>query len=141
MKKHLNKRDHFRLACRIPVNFRIHEKDEAGNSELSDRIDGVAVNISGGGLKLSTDAEMNLGDRITTIFCLGEETLFLLSEVRFKYRERDEFYPHHYGVMFLSLSAKEQSVITKYIFKKQTSHSGNMLRKEPSEDGRIVSTL
>ena len=119
----IQKRDHFRLACNLPTEFKLLVKDETGEVTPSGPNDGCVTNLSGGGLKLQTGFDMPEESRILISLRIYDETLYLVGEIRVKYNNPLAIHPFQYGVVFRGISDADRDKIYRYLFKEQPNRA------------------
>ena len=115
----LQKRDHFRLACNIPIDFTLSEKDESGRWITGGTYSGNICNISGGGLKMTSGVELEEQNTILISLPLDNHNLLVAGIVRTKFSSYDAPNQFHYGIMFDNISNADQDIIVRYIFHQQ----------------------
>ena len=120
-KERTQRRFFFRVDCDIPLKFTLVQKADVAPLLSNNKFEGTVCNLSGGGLKLMTDLDMEINDRIVTSLRLGGENLFLMGEVRVKYGYSPAMHQYEYGLMFIGISQLEQDKIIKYLLRQQTS--------------------
>ena len=131
------RRNFFRLDCNIPIQFNC--LDSRNRQSCSEPRDGVICNLSGGGVGLITEFEMEEKDRIFFYLNLDVDELFLSGEVQQEYRNADRdscedsdvdsneysntysdtVHLFQYGIMFIDISIVDQDRIVRYLFQQQ----------------------
>ena len=114
----LQQRKHYRLSCHVPIKFTLSERDESYQCVTCGSFDGITSNISGGGLKMTTDIEMKENETILISMHLDDDFLLLVGEIRAKYSDNAP-YQFQYGVRFNGISDTDQDTIVRYIFRQQ----------------------
>ena len=121
----VQKRNHFRLTCNIPINFRLLHDDDSGYLIPDEPQGGTICNISGGGLKLLSNAKTGENDYILIFLDLNGIAMQLMGEIRVAYQNPDSMFPYQYGVMFCGISDTDQCNIVRYLFQQQTTRAYN----------------
>jgi len=115
-----HKRDFFRCACRVPASFSQSEFNEAGALVPIGYNDCVITDLSGGGLVLVSQHEVNNGDLVFLSFTLDDHEMTALGEVRRKSKSEYNFnLPFQFGVMFVGLNRNDQDRIVGYAYRQQ----------------------
>ena len=118
----LQRRNFFRMACDVPTSFMLLKKNESGCPVSNEFHDGIICNLSGGGVKMITDLEMEEEDRLLISLPLDGDDLFLPGEIRAKYNNNNAIHPFQYGIMFSDISLTNQDRIARYLFREQMQH-------------------
>jgi len=110
----IQQRDFFRLPCTIPLDFFVI-KENKHEKVLSEKIfSGIIRDLSGGGMKVVSNLEMEEKDLIK--FNLNLESIYyeLMGRIMYKgfTQNSDQFM---YGIMFLGLSKEQQEKIALYL--------------------------
>ena len=133
------RRNFFRLDCHIPIQFNWLDKDFQSRQGCSEPYDGLICNLSGGGVRLTTEFEMEEKDCITFYLNLDGDEFFLSGEVQQEYRSAgrdsdgdsgansnayldahsDTVHSFQYGIMFIGISIVDQDRIIRYLFQQQ----------------------
>ena len=119
----VQKRDHFRLPCSIPIQIRVMQRDEKGLLIPGDPHAATVCNLSGSGLKLLSKVEAKAYDYIVMNFALRGIDMQLVGEIRVKYNTPRSTHPFQYGVMFSGISDADQANIVRFLFQEQTSRA------------------
>ena len=115
----LQKRDYFRLSCNIPVKFRSLGKYETGGGDPDELHNGILSDLSGGGVKMQTDMEMEEKDEVFLSFYLDNDAFHLLGEIRAKYYDPSAKQRFQYGIIFSVITELERDRIVRYLFNQQ----------------------
>ena len=133
------RRNFFRLDCHFPIQFKRFDKNQQSLRSYNTQHCGLIRNLSGGGVKLVTECEMEEKDFISFNLNLDGDELFLMGEVKinYGYAARDfcgkskanwNAYSNanstatrlfQYGVMFNGISVVDQDKIVRYLFRQQ----------------------
>jgi len=127
----IQRRAHFRMDCEIPVKVALLRYTETGQPAAEQQRDGIAINLSGGGMKLATAHRLQINDRLTISMNLDGGHFFIVGEVRAIYNASGTnlqgiMYSHatnHYGIMFSRISQTDQDKIIKYLLNAQKCRS------------------
>ncbi len=103
------RRNYFRLDLIVGVKI-IKANDETLYS-------GFSKDISGGGLRLITDAELNEGDIIHVNFEIDDRNYNLKSQVKTKFKSTEN--KNEVGVEFLDIIEIDRNDLIKYLFLQQ----------------------
>lgn len=119
--KKIQRRNFFRLEKTLPVEFYV--LDENGEKEISENKEAVILDISGGGVRLSTPEIIPVGSYIEiTIYFDDEsgESVTCVGEVVYSRNvETERVKTYHYGVSFVALPTTTQDRIVQYTFEEQ----------------------
>lgn len=123
----MQRRSYFRVQARISVVFSIKGDGagRAGESEDGDeeavprRYEGTTLNISGGGILLSADTELNAGDVLELELCLSEQEHVIATGriERVEYLSTRKIY--HAGIVFVMIYENDRDKIIAFVFKKE----------------------
>ena len=103
------RRNYFRLDLLVPIQI-IKSNDDTMHS-------GFTKDISGGGLRMITDADLNEGEIIHVSFELEDRTYNLKSQVRTKFNSIDN--KNEVGIEFLDIIEIDRNDLIKYLFLQQ----------------------
>ena len=117
----LQRRNYYRLKTRIPLNFKIiKDKKTTDDAEIHK---GLIIDISGGGIGLLTDVELELGTRIECpIFVQDMLDLTVEGIVVRTAKAIDSLkteYKYHSGILFDKIHESKRRTIIQYIFEIQ----------------------
>jgi hypothetical protein len=115
------KRDHFRLDCKIPAITKLIQKNHSVQIVLGTPNPALINNLSGGGVKLMTNMLFKEKDRVLVTFKLDDDLIVMTSVVKFRTKSPSPEYTYQYGLMFRGAAIKDRDIICKYLFKEQMS--------------------
>ena len=115
----LQQRDHYRLECHIPITFRLHSQQPSGTIDDCGPFQGSTINLSGGGLKITSKIDMEENTLLTVRITLDGHEMRIMGEVRAKYNDRSAPNRFQYGVMFSDVKEVDQKRIIHYIYMQQ----------------------
>ena len=114
-----NKRAFFRLPCHIQIDFTLLRKNEYGRLVSAELHKGTICDLSGGGVKVLTEADMEIKDRIFLTLQLDDDELFLTGDIKTKSDIPEAYGKERYGIVFLDITEIEQDKIVRYLLKQQ----------------------
>jgi c-di-GMP-binding flagellar brake protein YcgR len=113
----MQRRSYFRIQARIRIVFNI-ESDGDGSTEPQ-HYEGQTLNISGGGMLLSTNINLDIGDNLPLKLYLSEQE-YIASTGRV---ERIEHLGakglYRAGIVFVMISENDRDKIIAFVFKKE----------------------
>ena len=115
-----DKRNHFRLVCRIPASVKIVRRNALGYMIPGEPQNSIICNISGGGVRLLANFNLDVNERLLITFKLNDDILILTGEIRVKLDDPGSEFRYQYGVMFTGMSRIDQDIVYKYLFQEQT---------------------
>jgi c-di-GMP-binding flagellar brake protein YcgR len=113
----MQRRSYFRIQARIRVIFNI-ERDDDESVELQ-YYEGQTLNISGGGMLLSTSIKLAIGDNLPLKLCLSEqEGIVATGRVeRLEYLASKGLY--RAGVIYAAIHEHDRDKIIAFVFKRE----------------------
>ena len=121
-----DERKYFRLDCELPVKFAHMYYTEPGLPASGKAHDGIALDLSGGGIRLSSNLKMQEKDRLIISLNLDGDDLFLIGEIRVTYDKSYYSDWFQYGVMFQGMTQTEQDKIVRYLLREQVRRASQM---------------
>ena len=115
----LQKRDYFRLSTGIPIKYTYTEKDELGKWSALRSYDAMAINLSGGGIMMTTEVDLAIYDFVLISMPLDDDDMLLVGEIRTKDRFEHCGGKFRYGIKFRDISDIDRDKIIRYIFRQQ----------------------
>lgn len=118
-----------RKFLRVPDNIKVLFCVEGSDDKNVVFKEGTAVNLGGGGIKLTTDHHLTVGSNLSLIFNLPfgavEETKI---ETRGKviYIENNGSGRFSYGIVFDYINTVDQDKIVRYVLKKDTAQKSKI---------------
>ena len=110
------RRNAFRFACNIEFAFNIMH----GNGEQSDLLNGVIRDLSSGGIKITTPANIPENALLRIDLPLGETVMMCFGVVRMKRHTPENISnPYTYGISFEVMSEREEERIVKFVYDEQ----------------------
>ena len=111
----MQRRDDFRFACNIPVEFAPLDK----SMKRGDTSEGMVNDLSAGGVKMMSNTEMAIGTRISIEMRLDDDYIIALGEVRAVSDAKSKKYEFQYGVKFHALPKEDKDIIIQYVSRVQ----------------------
>ena len=111
----IQQRDFFRLSCSIPLNFQISIENESEIQFSDEMHTGIIQDLSGGGIRMLTKAEIAAYELIKFNLQLDDNIYELTGEIIFKTHNPYTALSYAYGVMFLGLSEADREKIVIYL--------------------------
>jgi c-di-GMP-binding flagellar brake protein YcgR len=112
-------RQYFRLDVLMNVNYKVLPEDISSvDLNTLEFHRGTTVNISVGGLCLVSDQKMNRGDKLYMEFKFLDTDFQLMGEL-LNIGEQNNVGTYNHRVQFISLSRREENLLSTLIFKKQ----------------------
>ena len=111
----MQRRDDFRFACNIPVEFAPLDK----SMKRGESSEGVVNDLSAGGVKMMSNTEMKPGVRISIEIRLDNDYIVALGEVRAVSEAKSKLYEYQYGVKFHALPKEDKDIIIQYVSRVQ----------------------
>lgn len=124
----VQRRQHFRFVCSVPVRYRIHNPNGKNKGKIKPMNDAYTGDLSGGGLLLKTDEKIDVNTLLECELKLNDEDIvdFIGKVVRSeKEALPNSNYKYKIGVEYKKIENRNKERIIKYIFSEQT----RMLRK------------
>ena len=118
-----NRRAYFRMPCDIETDFVYLKTNDLGRFVGAEQHSGCIRDLSGGGIRLITYAEMDINDRIMITMHLDDEVLFLTGDIQAKQSIPQEDYKMKYGIKFVDISDLDQEKIIHYLFIQQRKNN------------------
>lgn len=114
----IQRRDFFRFECTL--NAKVGRIDDSKEKDLKDTMyySSIIHDISGGGIRMSSDLELKHGDKIECVLELEKDSVLVIGKV-VRVSTSKGIYKHEYGINFLSISNQNREQIVKYIFEQQ----------------------
>jgi len=106
-------RENFRVPVLIEASFYVFKKGKIEKAK------GTILDISAGGVKLSTDIELEVRDKLYLEFDLGGTKLEEIEAEVVRRAITGEEGVKHYGLRFVDLSKEEEDMIIKFCISKQ----------------------
>ncbi len=114
-----------RKFVRIPVSINIIYTELTANEEKSNDEEGLALNLSGGGMRLATSRLLEVGSVLLLSYILDFDTeeveIKVKGTVMCEYMRLDENsiknWKHHYGISFINIPTNLQDLIMRYVIK------------------------
>ncbi|NLJ67202.1 MAG: hypothetical protein GX340_07820 [Clostridiales bacterium] len=115
--KRIQRREYYRLKVVLPVTSRVLDDDIEKESQF---IKGYSIDISGGGLKLSTDYYLELNTLVECHIDLdkGEELIIKGKVVRVNQANSPD-HKYELGISFCCITRKVRDDLIRFIFSKQ----------------------
>ena len=111
----MQRRDDFRFACNIPVEFAPLDK----TMKRGEPSEGMVNDLSAGGIKMMSNTEIETGVRISIEIQLDNDYIVALGEVRAKSPAESKQYKFQYGVKFHALPKEDKDIIIQYVSRVQ----------------------
>jgi c-di-GMP-binding flagellar brake protein YcgR len=113
----MQRRSYFRIQARLRVVFGI-ERDDDESTELQPN-EGQTLNISGGGMLLSTNVKLELGDTLSLKLYLSEQeyTVATGRVERLEYLASKDLY--RAGIIYVAIYENDRDKIIAFVFKKE----------------------
>jgi c-di-GMP-binding flagellar brake protein YcgR len=106
-------RENFRVPVLIETSFYVFKKGKIEKAK------GTILDISAGGVKLSTDIDLEIRDRLFLEFDLGSTRLDEIEAEVIRKAITGEEGVKHYGLHFTDLSKEQEDLIIKFCLSKQ----------------------
>ncbi|WP_035556371.1 flagellar brake protein [Hippea sp. KM1] len=113
-------RENFRVPVLLEAKFYLFKKGKIVQAE------GTILDISAGGVKLSTEVELEVRDRVLLEFSLGEYKLEEVEAEVVRKAITGEKGINHYGLRFTDLSKDQEDKIIKFCISKQVEMARKM---------------
>lgn len=112
----IQRRNAFRFACTLPFTFNVIADD----GRQSPRIEGVIRDLSSGGIKIVTKANIPDNVLLRIDLNLDEEYIMAFGQIRMKKHVPDNIkYPYTYGISFELLPEADEERIVRYVYNEQ----------------------
>jgi c-di-GMP-binding flagellar brake protein YcgR len=122
--KNTQRRSFFRFSTLLPFKFII--VDDANTGEL----DGVMLDIGGGGLRFVTNELFEEGNKLKCFLALNGEYLIIISKALERRDIEDPMFLYQYRVVFVDLPPDEQERVVRFIYSEQ--------RKKIATGGKLL---
>lgn len=112
----------FRLPCNLAMKYHIVYIGKNQAAKLLESAgyvkmqNGIIRNISGSGLRFTSNDDLNVGDIIQCAFVLGNTAMFIKSKILEKQHMTGASAKFRYRVLFLDMTSETQDKIISYIF-------------------------
>ena len=116
----VQRRNYFRVVCNVRATIIKIQRSEQGEILSSEPYSTLICNMSGGGVRMLTNAQLEINDRILVCFKLNDDLLIQTGEVRVVYLNPNDDFQYEYGVMFKGMTGADQDKLYKYLFQEQT---------------------
>lgn len=111
------KRTYYRFETSIPIIKKQIIKKEDGDEIIVENC--RTKDISGSGLKLFSNLEHSIGDKILCQFCINDEFIKVESEI-VRVEDIDTFdFRYALGVNFIDITERDRDIIIKFIFEEE----------------------
>lgn len=114
----IQRRDFFRFECTLNTKVGLLNEGEENDNKNARYFDSIIHDISGGGIRISSDIEVKNGDKLECIIDLETDSVLVIGNV-VRVSKGKGNYKHEYGVNFISISNQNRDQIIKYIFEQQ----------------------
>jgi len=109
------RREHFRFACELPFKL----TDLSKTTTSSPIIDATTRDISAGGMKFDSNAEIALSSKVLVKLMLHNELFTSNGKVLYKRSNLDSDYKYEYRLSFVAILDSEKDKIIQYVFNEQ----------------------
>jgi c-di-GMP-binding flagellar brake protein YcgR len=112
----MQRRSYFRIQAGLRVVFNIERDDESTEPQSNE---GQTLNISGGGMLLSTNVKLELGDNLPLKFYLSEQECMVATGrvERLEYLASKGLY--RAGIVYVAIHENDRDKIIAFVFKKE----------------------
>ena len=117
--KRLQQRNFYRLPCSNNINFQIRIEDESGINFSDDMNNGIILDLSGGGMKMSSKINIDIHKIIMFNLQIGDKKYKYFGQIMVKSVNRNAIQPYTYGVMFLGVSEIDMAKLGSYLHHQQ----------------------
>ncbi|HEX2944694.1 MAG TPA: PilZ domain-containing protein [Clostridia bacterium] len=117
----VQRRNHFRLDTLLEVGYRTVGTVKGGYPGVKQFKKALSVNLSGGGICLLLDDELDKGDLIECNMTFDRERniRFFGKIVRFDEADREGRYRYKAGVAYIEIAENDREAVVRYIFQEQ----------------------
>lgn len=114
----LQRRNFYRLKINMPVFFRTIEEDSPQNE--AHYLKAYTVDISGGGVRILTNHELKLGQRVECVIPIEEKQKLTVEGLVIRITASlDEGYKYDVGIKFTEILEAKRDKIIQFIFEQQ----------------------
>ena len=117
--QYIRRRQYYRLDCCVPLSFSLMKANKQGESFLEESHHGLIRDLSGGGMRMAAEFEMDEEDLIEFMFHLDREFFQLVGGIRSQIHFPGSNIPYMHGIMFMGLSIQRREKIISYLHRCQ----------------------
>ena len=121
----MQRREFFRFTCMLAMKFAVMDYGDNETAKLlfdsgyAEMFDGIVRDIGGGGLRFTTNKELELAYPIQCTIMLGTTTMLINGRLLEKQYMPKSSLKFQYRALFLDVSPQAQEEIVNYIFSEQ----------------------